>query len=278
MANEKITERFKKLECSSTEKEILQAYLFTCLAEGKTYRLKRNRVMIMEQENKNKIILLDIVKTSIDNQVSYICPKCFPILFGEFLSCEISADKFKSCIHTKLCNIIWGDEYDIEVNVMDDDDDNDELIEVISEKPRYMAVIHPSRKSPKGPGVVVISSKMLKPKCVVCSGQDCCIHLRIHSDKFKEQMEGVSDVSNKRLKLDRVEPAKPPKKKHFDQDAFDPFQYEGPECNVFNANIDFIPTKDMETKNRKNSDLSIQGKFLVSEYNPNEVCERHGNM
>ena len=58
---------------------------------------------------------------------------------------------------------------------------------------------------------------------MVCSGQDCCIHLRIHSDKFKEQMEGVSDVSNKRLKLDRVEPAKPQKKKHFDLDAFDPF-------------------------------------------------------
>ena len=209
--------------------------------------------------------------------MSYICPKCFPVFFGEFLSCEIAADQFKSCIHTKLCNIIWGDEYDIEVNVSEDDDE-EELIEILSEKPRYMAVIHPSCKSSKGPGVVVISSKMLKPKCVVCSGQDCCIHLRIHKEKYKLQSDGVSGISNKRLKMDRVEPLKPQKKKNVDPDSFDPFQYEGPACNVFNAKIFFIQTEEMKTKNRSNSDLSFRGRFLISEYNPDEVCERHGNM
>ena len=217
--------------------------------------------MIMEEEDKNKYILLDIVKTSVDNQVSYICPKCFSVFFGEFLSCEIAADQFKSCIHTKLCNIIWGDEYDIEVNVSEDDDE-EELIEILSEKPRYMAVIHPSRKSPKGPGVVVLSSKMLKPKCVVCSGQDCCIHLRIHKEKYKLQSDGVSGISNKRLKMDRVEPVKPQKKKNVDPDSFDPFQYEGPACNVFNDKILFIQTEEMKTKNRSNSDLSFREGFL----------------
>ena len=277
MVNEKITERFNELDCSDDEKNTLHTYLFSCLGEGKNFRLKRNRVMITEEEDKNKYILLDIVKTSVDNQVSYICPKCFPVFFGEFLSSEIAADQFKSCIHTKLCYIIWGDEYDIEVNVSEDDDDED-LIEILSEKPRYMAVIHPSRKSPKGPGVVVLSSKMLKPKCVVCSGQDCCIHLRIHSEKYELQRDGVSGISNKRIKMDRVEPVKPQKKKNVDPDSFDPFQHEGPACNVFNAKIYFIQTEEMKTKNRRNSNLSFRGRFLISEYNPDEVCERHGNM
>ena len=118
MANEKITERFKDLACSESEKKVLHAYLFSCLAEGRNYKLKRNRVMIKENENNSKYIILDIVRTLNENRLVYLCPKCFPVSFGEFLSCTISAEKFKSCIHTRLCNLIWGDEYDIEINVV----------------------------------------------------------------------------------------------------------------------------------------------------------------
>ena len=155
MSNEKITERFKDLACSEKEKELLQAYLFSCLGEGKNHRLQRNRVMIMEEENKNKYIILELVRTSNENKLCYACPKCFPVKYAEFLSSTIPADKFKSCIHTKLCNLIWGDEYDLQIDIVDDDLEDD-LVEIISEKPQYMAAIHPSQKSPKGPGVVII--------------------------------------------------------------------------------------------------------------------------
>ena len=53
MSSEGVTERFQLVTCPESEKEILRDYLFSCLAEGANYKLKRNRVMIMEQKNKN---------------------------------------------------------------------------------------------------------------------------------------------------------------------------------------------------------------------------------
>ena len=279
MANEKITLRFKDLTCSESDKKVLHAYLFSCLAEGRKYRLKRNRVMIMEKEQTNKYVILDTARTSDENRLVYLCPKCFPVRFGEFLSGTISAENFKSCLHTRLCYLIWGDENNIEINVVDNDEEED-LVEVIEQKPRYMAVIHPSRKSTlKGPGVVVISSKMLKPKCIVCPGQDCCIHLKIHLNKYKHQMEETNEESHKRLKIDKVEPVRPQKKKIKDPEDFDPFQHEGPNCNVFNVKIEFIQTEEMMLQNRKNnSSISFKKNILISKYDPEEVCEKHGNM
>ena len=267
MANENITKRFRELDCTESEKQNLYKYLFACLDVGKSFKLRRNRVMILKPEHKNKFIILKVVKTSIENQVAYICPQCFKSSFGEFLSSEIQADKFKSCIHTKLCNLIWGNEYDIEVDI--DDDEDEDLVEVITEKPRYMAVIHPSRRSSKGPGVVAISSKMLNPKCVVCKGEDSCIHLRIHLKRYKEQSENGTEVQNKKLKIDRVVPKKP-KKINNHSDVLDPFQKDGPASNVFDVKIDFLE------QNRKNRNLSFPEKILVANYDANEECE-HGN-
>ena len=278
MSNEKITERFKDLACSEQEKEVLQAYLFSCLGGGKTHRLKRNRVMIMEEKNKNKFIILQLVRTADENKICYACPKCFPVNYAEFLSSTIAADKFKSCIHTKLCHIIWGDEYDLQIDIVDDDMEDD-LVEIISEKPQYMAAVHPSQKSPKGPGVVIITSKMLKPKCLLCLGRDCCIHLKIHLKKYKEQTEEMSEMPNKRLKIDKVEPLRPHKKKIVDPGDFDPFQYEGPTCNVFKIEIDFIQSRDMKKQNREiNNLLSFNENHLIAKYDPDEECDAHGNI
>ena len=66
------------------------------------------------------------------------------------------------------------------------------MVEVVTEMPRYMAVIHPSIKDPlKGPGAVILTSKTLKPKCIVCRGQDSCIHLRIHMNQYKRELEEI---------------------------------------------------------------------------------------
>ena len=279
MANEKVTERFKNLICSESEKNALHTYLFSCLAEGKSYQLKRNRVMIMESGNSNKFIILELVRTTDEKKMCYICPKCFPISYANFLSSTISAEHFKSCIHTRLCTLIWGDEYDISINVVDVEEEDD-LVEVVEEKPKYMAVIHPSCKSPKGPGVVVLSSKMLKPKCIVCPGQDCCVHLKIHLLKYKRKMDKeTNDSESKRLRVDRVEPKKPQKKDVIQPGEYDPFQYEGPEANVFNISIDFLQTKEMEIKNRKITadHRPFQMNILIAKYNPSEVCKLHKN-
>ena len=58
--------------------------------------------------------------------------------------------------------------------------------------------------------------------------------------KYKEQLENSIETGNKRLKMDRIEAAKPRKNIKDDTDKFDPFQHEGPESNVFKIEIDFL--------------------------------------
>ena len=78
------------------------------------------------------------------------------------------------------------------------------------EGPKWGCTLPPKKdefKSSKGRGVVVMTSKMLKPKCFVC--KDSCFHLRIHLKRCREQSEDVNEVNKKRLKMDRVAPVKP---------------------------------------------------------------------
>ena len=119
--NEDITERFQNLDCPEAEKKVLHDYLISCLAEGKSFSLKRNRVMIMEPDNKNKFLILDLVRTSDENKQVYNCPKCCPVNFSELLTSTVQAEEFKSCLHSQLCKLIWGDIFDPDVDVEDED-------------------------------------------------------------------------------------------------------------------------------------------------------------
>ena len=278
--NEDITERFKNFDCPEDEKKVLHNYLISCLAAGKSFQLKRNRVMIMEHENKNKFIILDLVRTSDENRQVYICPKCSPVDFTELLTSTVPAEQFKSCLHSQLCKLIWGDIFDLNVDVEDDEDT--EIVEVITEKPRYLAVVHTSNKCPKGPGVVTLTSKTLKPKCLVCPGQDRCVHLTIHFQQYKrglEQDTTTEEMNVKKIRIERIEPKKPQKKSKdiADSDEFDPFQHDGPEANVFNIKIDFIQTREMISENRAvfGDANPFAKEILVEKYDPDEICD-HG--
>ena len=277
MSTESVTKRFNEMQCSPAEKESLQSYLFTLLSAGSNFRLKRNRVMIQEHDHKNKYVILDIVRTSVENEVYYLCHKCFPVSYGNFLSGGISRENFKTCIHSKICFLIWGGSYDIEVNIENEDDDEEsDLIEVLASKPRYMAVVHPNKTYSKGPGVILISSKMLRPKCAVCSGQDSCCHLKIHLSHYNKQDDAVDANPSKRLKVDRVLP-KNAQKKTNDGAVLDPFQHDGPASNVFKIRIDFLQSKTMESLNRNLDYKSFKNNFLVPTFDPEKLCAEHGN-
>ena len=273
-ANDCVTERFQEFKCSESEKKILQRYLFACLAEGKNCMLKRNRVMIMENEKQNSYIILEIARTSDENRRIFICPKCSHKDYCDLLTSEVQAECFKSCLHAELCKLIWGDQIELDVDVVNNEEDD--LIEVVAEKPRYIAVVHVSNKSSKGPGIIVLTSKMLKPKCVVCPGQDKCIHLTIHLQQYKRGLEEDTPEENcqKRLRMERIEPEKPQKKADIDPDVFDPFQHDGPEANVFKVTVDFIQTKDGIADNRRNAieNEAFNKEVLVARYDPDETC------
>ena len=72
-----------------------------------------------------------------------------------------------------------------------------------------MAVVHPSTNYPKGLGVIVMKSKTLKPKCIVCPGQDSCVYLLIHLKQYKRSLEdGVDqeEQNSKKMRIERIEP------------------------------------------------------------------------
>ena len=278
MFSELVTERFRNLVCPDSEKEMLRDYLFCCLAEGSYHKLKRNRVMVREQEKKNKFIILDLVPTSNEHRQCYICSKCSTIDISNLLTKMVPPDEFNSCLHTKLSDLLWGGLGELEINVVDNEEED--LIEVITESPKYMAVVHPSVESNKGPGVVILTSKTLNPKCMVCPGQDCCYHLKVHMKQYKHGLteDALENGEHKRLKIDRIEPVKPQKKDVDDPDKADPFQHDGPNVNVFGVKIDFIQPKDDISMNRKvaREQNPFDGKILVEKYDVKRVCD-HGN-
>ena len=158
--NAAITERFRNLTCPEEEKQVLHNYLMSILAEGKSFLLKRNRVMIMEQNTKNKFLILERIETSGDSKVFYLCTKCSNIKFSSFLTGKVQADEFKTCIHSELCNLLWGDKVDLDEN--EKAEESTDLVEVLTEKPQYLAVVHPSNSHKKGAGIVALTTKVFR--------------------------------------------------------------------------------------------------------------------
>ena len=279
MSREGVTQRLTNLKCSDEEKKILSDYLFSCLADGKNFKLKRNRVMVMDNEGNDKYIILDLVPTTDENKQMYICPKCSHLDFGRMLTSSVSVEQFKSCIHSELCHLIWGNNVDLDVDLIDDEEED--LVEVVTEMPRYMAVIHPSVKDPlKGPGAVILTSKTLKPKCIVCRGQDSCIHLRIHMKQYKRELEenDTNEGTHKKLRVNKIASKRPQKKEEQDPDTLDPYQHDGPDVNVFNIVIDFIQSKEGFKRNRHlfRDRNPFNKTIFIAKFDPDEECD-HGN-
>ena len=81
------------------------------------------------------------------------------------------------------------------------------------------------------------------------------------------------------MKIDRLEPVRPQKKGVITEGDLDPFQYEGPEANVFRINIDFFQAKQMESQNKKivARQENFQTDVLIAKFVTNKVCKRHNN-
>ena len=90
--------------------------------------------MIVEHETKNKFIILNIVRTDDENKQFYMCPKCSDLNFSEFLTSAVPSAAFKSYLHSELCKLVWGDTFEHNLDV--EDDDETYLVEVITDEPR----------------------------------------------------------------------------------------------------------------------------------------------
>ena len=234
--------------------------------------------MIEDDENHKKFIILNLVQTVDENKNVYICSKCSHLSFSSLLTNFVAAEDFRPCLHSQLCCLIWGDNNLVRGN---EDENNLDLVEVITEKPRYLAVVHPAKSLSKDPGIVMLSTKTLRPKCIVCRGNDCCVHLRIHSEQYKRKRENESESDSEdsdTIMSLRVDKLPHRKRVRVENDYLDPFQFEGPASNVFNISIDLFQTDEAIKRNRqilvdKNP---FDKDILIAKYDPEELCP-HGN-
>ena len=284
---------------TKTYKADLQSSLYSIMKDSDFFKLKRNKVMIKNttSKTKDKYIILDVFQ-NIKGIVHYCCPICCDRKIVESLTEGFNFESLPHCIHSDVCKILWGDQYELESKPLKDN----ALIEIIRQKPMYMAVVHPAVKTEKKSGLIVLTTKTLTPKCLTCSsrGKNFCLHLKIHRDKLNQEAELSDDDSDsedtilesqknvlKMLKNRRIPTEMPSTKdddnigdsqREEDDAAFNPFKFSGPASNVFGVKINFLPTREEEVKNRKICETNkfFEGKVLIPPYlGKGDTCE-HG--
>ena len=286
-----ITQRFKNFVASKPYKSELQSSLFSIMKEGVFFNLKRNKVLIRNTttKTKDKLIILDVYKNE-QKLVYYCCPVCTDKKIVESLTGSFKPESLSSCLHSDVCQILWGNQYIFENGKKDDKS----VIEIIKQKPTYMAVVHPPLKTENKSGVVVLTTKTLTPKCLTCCsrGKNFCLHIKIHMDKMKKEAEKYSDSSseedsdeteveshgdvpkvlrNKKLSSEKVSVD--------ESDQFNPFKFSGSKANVFKVQINFIQTEEEESINRKISETNrfFDGEVLIPKYlGRDDICDDHG--
>lgn len=151
-----ITQRFKNFVASKPYKSELQSSLFSIMKEGVFFNLKRNKVLIRNTttKTKDKLIILDVYKNE-QKLVYYCCPVCTDKKIVESLTGSFKPESLSSCLHSDVCQILWGNQYIFENGKKDDKS----VIEIIKQKPTYMAVVHPPLKTENKSGVVVLTTK-----------------------------------------------------------------------------------------------------------------------
>ena len=162
MANSQlITSRFKHFDGSKEYKAELQSALFKVMKECNFFKLRRNKVLIknVNSETKNKFVILTV--HFVCENAYYCCPLCSDQKIVDCLSESCSPETLPSCIHSDVCRILWGEDIAIENDI----DEESSIIEIIKQEPIYMAAVHPPMQSKKKLGLVVLTTKTLKPKC-----------------------------------------------------------------------------------------------------------------
>ena len=295
MANSQlITSRFKHFDGSKEYKAELQSALFEVMKECNFFKLRRNKVLIknVNSETKNKFVILNV--HFVCENAYYCCPLCSDQKIVDCLSESCSPETLPSCIHSDVCRILWGEDIAIENDI----DEESSIIEIIKQEPIYMAAVHPPMQSKKKSGLVVLTTKTLKPKCITCSsrGKNFCLHLKIHGDKLKEKDDKEQDSSNessddssdeiqlesrdgiaKKLRGRRTSKEEEVK---IEEGLFNPFDYDGCKSNVFNISINFVPTYEEELKNRKISETNefFDSRILIPDYlGSSDRCKLHRN-
>ena len=99
-----VAKRFKDFIASSDYKSKLQSALYGVMKEGKSFKLKRNRVLIKDTTpmSKYKFIILDIYENNL-GQKYYCCPICSDKKILDNLNVDFEINTLPRCLHSDVC-------------------------------------------------------------------------------------------------------------------------------------------------------------------------------
>ena len=280
--------RYKNFRGSSKYKAELQSSLYEIMKSGDFFQLQRNKVLIKntQSKTKNRFLILNVYRIQ-SGDLHYCCPICSDKKVIDCISEGTPPETLPSCLHTDVCTILWGNDLNFEQKRTSK---CLPMMEVVKEKPIFLAVVHLSEKFKKEAGLIILTSKTLSPKCLSCSsrGKNFCAHIKF----FKEQQNdgtreefGSDDSSsdeNNHAALNSYEDQNSELNKDdlSETMVFNPFAHDGPKANVFNVVINFIPTPEEEIKNRNISETNtfFDTNILIPKYTgKTDICKLHGN-
>jgi hypothetical protein len=191
-----ITQRMKNFNADVEYKSQIESSIFEIMKEGKFQKLRRNKVLIKNTTTKTKdkkFIILDVFQEE-KGTLYYCYPICTDRKIVDCLSESFSSELLVTCIHSDVCHILFGNDVGVEII----ENDAKSIIEMLANEPTYIVVVHPAPKLSKKAGLVVLTSRTLSPKCLTCSsrGKNSCLHIKIHSGKFKKSLNDSSSDSS----------------------------------------------------------------------------------
>ena len=174
-----LIEKFDSLAINDEkERKDIYGYVFRT-KKSKNYFFCKNDFIVIPSFDEKKMILCKLVLQK--PEYCFICFKCENLTILENMDNveDYAKSKNKSCIHKKLCKVIFAENISKNYNISPEIN----YIEVLQKGKVCISLVHPSQDNKKTrlPGIVVLNSRTTKPKCDTCEGKKC-IHVNLYRE------------------------------------------------------------------------------------------------
>ena len=246
------------------DRKLLYGYIYRTKRSKKYFLCGNDFIVIPDPDNK-KMLLCKMVRT--DPKNIFFCFECENTSVLENMELDkFAQSRTDSCIHIDLCKVLFSDTL-VEMKKISADSN---FVEVLhKERKSVISLVHSAQEKKKRlPGVVILTSRTLKPKCNTCSGKKC-LHVNIYIDAAKkaENVEVDLDEDLPISKLDSSE--------NVSKNPYNPKYRKGRESNVFGYKIDFPPNaseKSQIDKINRVDNLFPDGNMVLT-LEPEELCD-----
>ena len=181
-----------------------------------------------------------LCKMEFGSERCFLCFDCENRTVYEYMNNVDNYSKSKNteCIHVKLCIVLYSEsDHKKQLDLAQNN-----YIEVLCQRSKEcISLVHPIQdKKARLPGIVVLNSRTINPKCHTCEGKKC-VHVNIYKDSAGEKSDNKKQTETN---IDGDLPAQKLKSlEKKTQNLFDPSEKKGKMSNVFKISINFPPSK-----------------------------------